>query len=74
MAVDGFAGFVNAFAVSDGTPAGTCAEYVKGVQGQGAKGSVPTAAEPDLPVPHMSAEQLTRRPWENPEPGEAIAG
>jgi len=52
--VAGFASFVNAFAVSGGTPAKTFAEYVKLVKGQGGKGSV------GVPAPASTPEFLVK--------------
>jgi len=52
--VAGFANFVNAFAVSGGTPAKTFAEYVKLVKGQGGKGSV------GVPAPASTPEFLVK--------------
>ena len=47
--VAGFATFVNAFAVSGGTPAKSFDDYVKFVQGQGAKGVVGVPAPASVP-------------------------
>jgi tripartite-type tricarboxylate transporter receptor subunit TctC len=47
--VAGFATFVNAFAVSAGTPARSLAEYVAWVKAQGGKGSVGVPAPASMP-------------------------
>jgi tripartite-type tricarboxylate transporter receptor subunit TctC len=52
--VVGFASFVNAFAVSGGTPAKTFAEYLAWVKGQGGKGSV------GIPAPASTPEFLVK--------------
>ncbi|NDY91494.1 Bug family tripartite tricarboxylate transporter substrate binding protein [Ideonella livida] len=52
--VAGFASFVNAFAVSGGTPAKSFNEYVAQVKGQGGKGSV------GVPAPASTPEFLVK--------------
>jgi len=52
--VAGFATFVNAFAVSGGTPAKTVDEYVAWVRGQGGKGAV------GIPAPASTPEFLVK--------------
>jgi tripartite-type tricarboxylate transporter receptor subunit TctC len=52
--VAGFATFVNAFAVSGGTPAKSVDEYVSFVRGQGAKGAV------GIPAPASTPEFLVK--------------
>ena len=47
--VVGFATFVNAFAVSGGTPAKSFAEYVAWIRGQGGKGAVGVPAPASVP-------------------------
>lgn len=49
VAVAGFATFVNAFAVSGGTPAKSFAEYVAWVRSQGGKGAVGVPAPASVP-------------------------
>ena len=52
--VVGFASFVNAFAVSGGTPARSFNEYVAWIKGQGGKGSV------GIPAPASTPEFLVK--------------